>query len=456
MEVPFEPFRIRVVEPIRLTTRAEREQLIQAAGLNPFLLAAEHVLVDLVTDSGTSALSTRQLQALVGADESFTGSRSYHRFRAAAAGLFGHRHVIPCHQGRAAEHLLARALLRPGHVVFANTLFSTTRENIEEAGAVGLDLPIPDALDPESRHPFKGNVDVDALVAGIDEVGADNVPFVVVTVTDNSRGGQPVSLANLRAVAEVCRATGVALLLDAARFAENAYLVTLREDGQGGRPPRDVAREMFALADGVFMSLKKDAFGNTGGIITLQRDDWAEKVREKLLSSEGIPMAGGLAGRDMEVLAASFDEILDESYLAYRVATTSRLGTALGAAGVPVVQPFGAHAIYVDGRRFCPHLRDGQLPAWSLSVAYYVASGVRTWEIGNVMQGRPGPDGRWTWPALDLLRLAVPRRVYTSNHLDYAAATLAALYRDRDTVRGLRFVYRPPTLAQFVATFEYD
>lgn len=449
-----EPFRIRMIEPIRMTTREQREVYIREAGYNPFLLRAEHVLIDLVTDSGTSALSTRQWSAMLGADESFTGSRSFYRFQEAVRKLFGHRHVIPCHQGRAAEHLLAHAILKPGDVVFANTHFATTRANIEGAGAEGRDLPIREALDPTNPHPFKGNIDLAALEAGIREVGPGRVPFVVITVTDNSRGGQPVSLANLTSARGICQRHGIPLLLDAARFAENAYLIKVREAGCAELSPQEIARSMFALTDGVFMSLKKDGLGNTGGLISLNDDAWAEKLRVRLLISEGIPTAGGLAGRDLECLATALDEMLDEDYLSYRLAATARLGAQLAGAGLPVVRPFGAHAIYLDGRAFCDHLTDDQLPAWSLSVALYVHSGVRAWETGNVMQGQfDSATGLWEWPALDLLRLAIPRRVYTQAHLDYAGEALIELYARRHEVGGLGFVYRPPVLAQFAATF---
>ena len=454
MKTVIEPYRSRVVEPLRMTTREEREEYIREAGYNPFLLRAEHVLIDLVTDSGVSALSTRQWSAMHGSDESFTGSRSFYRFRDAVRALFGHEFVIPCHQGRAGEHLLASAVVRPGDVVFANTHFSTTRENLEEAGAEVRDLPIPEAVDPASPHPFKGNIDLQRLEAGLAEVGP-RARLVILTVTDNSRGGQPVAMANVRAARELCRRAGVPLWLDAARFAENCYLVKLREHGFAAKAPREIARELFSLTDGVFMSLKKDALGNSGGLVTLADPAWAEAIRVRLLSSEGIPSAGGLAGRDLESLAVALEEMLDEAYLAHRVASTSRLGERLQAAGVPVVTPYGVHAIYVDGRAFCPHLPDEQLPAWSLSVALYVHSGVRSWETGNVMQGKPDPaTGVWRWPDLDLLRLAIPRRVYSQSHLDYAAEALAELYQRRSSVRGLRFVYRPPALAQFVATFE--
>jgi tyrosine phenol-lyase len=455
VKTEIEPYRSRMVEPIRMTTLKQREAYIREASYNPFLLKADQVIIDLVTDSGTSALSTRQWSSMLGADESFTGSRSFYRFRDAAQSLLGHRHVIPCHQGRAAEHLISHAVIEPGDVVFSNTHFATTRENFEEAGADVRDLPIPEALDPASPHPFKGNIDLVGLEAGIRDVGPGRVRFVVITVTDNSHGGQPVSLANLRAAREVCRRNSIPLLLDAARFAENAYLIKLREEEARAMTAREVAQTMFRLTDGAFMSLKKDGLGNTGGMISVNSDDWAEKIRVRLLVSEGIPTAGGLAGRDLESVATALDEALDEDYLAYRIASTAALGERLAAGGVPVLRPFGAHAIYVDGRAFCPHLPDEQLPAWSLSVALYVHGGVRSWETGNVMQGRyERASGRWTWPALDLLRLAVPRRVYSSNHLAYAAEALIEVFERRHEVRGLRFVYRPPALAQFVATFE--
>ncbi|MGV8039060.1 MAG: tryptophanase [Thermoanaerobaculaceae bacterium] len=455
MKISFEPYRSRVVERIRMSTPEERERYIREAGYNPFLLRAEQVLIDLVTDSGVSALSVEQWAAMHGSDESFSGSRSFFRLQEAARALFGHRHVLACHQGRAGEHLIARAVVRPGDVVLANTHFSTTRENLSEAGATCLDLPIPEALDPRSTHPFKGNVDLARLEAEIARAGREHVRMVILTVTDNSRGGQPVSLGNLRDASAVCRRHGVPLWLDAARFAENAYLVKLREPGQTERTPRDIAREMFSLVDGVFMSTKKDALSNVGGLISCNDEAWFEAIRVRLLVSEGIPTAGGMAGRDLECMAAALDEMLDEDHLAYRIATTARLGEQLAAAGVPVVTPFGAHAVYVDGRACCPHLPDEQLPAWSLSVAYYLHAGVRTWETGNVMQGRIDSDtGEWRWPDLDLMRLAIPRRVYSRAQLDYAAGALVELYAQRHTVRGLRFTYRPSALPQFVARFE--
>lgn len=453
MPYAFEPYRSRVVEPIRTSTRRERQQWLAEAGYNPFLLKAEQVMIDLVTDSGTSALSVAQWAAMNGSDESFTGSSSFERFVAAARALFGHPHIIPCHQGRAGEYLLARAVLRPGDAVLANTLFATTRANFEEAGAACEDLPIPEALDRDNRHPFKGNIDLERLAARL-AAGASAVRLVVLTVTDNARGGQPVALANLRAASQLCRRHGVPLWLDAARVAENCYLIKTREEGCGGKTPAELAREVFSLAAGVFMSMKKDGLGNVGGLITCANPAWAEAIRARLLISEGIPSAGGLAGRDLECMRVALEEMFDEAYLAYRVAATERLGQRLLAAGVPVLQPFGAHAVYVDGRAFLPHLPDEQFPAWSLSAAYYLASGVRTWESGNVTLGRRDiATGDWCWPALDLLRLAVPRRVYSDAHLSYAGDALVELLARREEIHGLRCTYRPPALPQFIARF---
>lgn len=454
MPTLIEPYRSRVIEPIPRSTRSERERWIAEAGYNPFLLPAEQVMIDLVTDSGTSALSVAQWAAMHGSDESFTGSRSFHRFVAAARELFGRRHVIPCHQGRAAEHLIAGAVIRPGDVVLANTLFSTTRENFEGAGATCIDLPVDEARRAASTHPFKGNLDLRQLAAALQE-HRGHVRLVVVTVTDNSRGGQPVALDNLRSASRLCREHEVPLWLDAARFAENCALIRERESGCTERTPRELALELFSLVDGVFMSMKKDALGNVGGLICLDDDGWAETIRARLLVSEGIPSAGGLAGRDLECMRVALDEMLDSEHLAFRLAATRRLGERLVAASVPVLQPFGAHAVYVDGRAFCAHLPDEQLPSWSLSVALYVHAGVRAWETGNVMQGRVDPAaGKWTWPDLDLLRLALPRRVYSLSHLDYVGEALTEIYTEHSSVRGLRFVNRPAALAQFVATFE--
>ena len=454
MKTIIEPFRIKVVEPIRMTTRAQRAALIREAGYNPFRLKAEHVLIDLLTDSGTGAMSTRQWAGIMEGDESYAGARSFFRFERAVRGIFGHRFVIPTHQGRASERLLCRAVVKPGHVVPGNTHFDTTRANIEDAGAEARDLVIAEGRDPDAEHPFKGNIDVEALEECIRGVGPGRVPFVLVTVTNNSGGGQPVSMANLRAARTVCERFHVPLLLDAARFAENAFFIKLREPGYADKTPAAIAREMFALSDGALMSMKKDAFGNIGGVISLNSEAWWEQIRTLLILTEGFPTYGGLAGRDLEALAIGIEEILDEEYLRYRIASTEYLGRHLQACGVPLVRPFGGHAIYLNGRRFCEHLADGEFPGWSLSVALYEHLGVRACEIGNVMFGRQDDSGAWRWPALDLVRLAIPRRTYTQSHMDYVIEGIDELHRQRKSIHGLRFVHRPAVLPHFTATFE--
>ncbi len=453
MKTIIEPFRIKAVEPIRMTSPEERRRLIQQAGYNPFRLKAEHVIIDLLTDSGTGAMSTHQWAGIMEGDESYAGARSFFRFEAAVRGIFGHRHVIPAHQGRASERLLCHAVVKPGDVVPGNTHFDTTRANLEASGAEPRDLVIPEGRDIDSLHPFKGNIDLDALEHCIQSVGAERVPFVLITVTNNSGGGQPVSMENLRGARAICDRWGVPLLLDAARFAENAYFIKLREPGWEDLTPREIARAMFALTDGAVMSMKKDAFGNIGGVISINSAEWAERIRTALILTEGFPTYGGLAGRDLEALAIGLDEILDEDYLRYRIASTAYVGRHLEAAGVPVLKPFGGHAVYLDGRRFCEHLPNQQLPGWSLSVALYEHTGVRACEIGNVMFGRPDDTGAWRWPPLDLVRLAIPRRVYTQSHMDYVIEGIDELHRIRKKIRGLQFVHRPATLPHFTATF---
>ncbi len=455
MKTIIEPFRIKSVEPIRMTTAAQRRAYIEDAGFNPFRLKAEHVLIDLLTDSGTGAMSTHQWAGIMEGDESYAGARSFFHFEETVRSIFGHRHVIPTHQGRASERLLAHAVLEPHHIVPGNTHFDTTRANIEHSRAEARDLPLPEARDPENEHPFKGNIDTAALAALIDEVGAERIPFVLVTVTNNSGGGQPVSMANLRDTRAICDRHDIPLLLDAARFAENAYFIKLREEGYADRSPLEIAREMFSLSDGAMMSMKKDAFGNIGGLVSLDSDVWADKVRTALILTEGFPTYGGLAGRDLEALAIGLEEILDEDYLRYRIFSTAYVGRHLAEAGVPLLLPFGGHAVYLNARKFCDHLDDALLPGWSLSVALYEQTGVRACEIGNVMFGRPDPEsGVWQWPVMDLVRLAIPRRVYTQSHMDYVVEGTAELYRRRRDIRGLRFVHRPEVLPHFTASFE--
>ncbi|HQT94394.1 MAG TPA: tryptophanase, partial [Thermoanaerobaculaceae bacterium] len=433
----------------------ERAALIAAAGYNPFRLKAEHVLIDLLTDSGTGAMSTHQWAGIMEGDESYAGARSFFRFDAAVRGVFGHTHVIPTHQGRASERLLCRAVVKRGDVIPGNTHFDTTRANIEDAGAEARDMVIPEGLDPELDHPFKGNIDLAALERCIAEARPERVPFVLITVTNNSGGGQPVSMANLQGARAVCDRFGIPLLLDAARFAENAYFIKLREPAWADKTPREIARAMFALSDGAMMSMKKDAFGNIGGVISINSDGWAEKVRTALILTEGFITYGGLAGRDLEALAIGIDEILDEEYLKYRIASTAYVGHHLAAAGVPLLKPIGGHAVYLNGRKFCDHIPDEQLPGWALSVALYESIGVRACEIGNVMFGtQDATTGVWTWPALDLVRLAIPRRTYTQSHMDYVVEGIIELYGHRREIRGLRFARRPAVLPHFTATFE--
>ena len=454
MRTIIEPFRIKVVEPLRMTTREERQRYLVEADYNPFRIRAEHVLIDLLTDSGTSAMSTEQWGGIMRGDESYAGAKSYWRFRDAVQGVFGHEHVIPAHQGRAAERLLCSAIVRPDHVVPGNTHFDTTRANLEMSGAEALDLPIAQAHDMDDLHPFKGNIDLERLEQTVRDVGAARVPFVLITITNNSGGGQPVSLENVRGARAICDRHGIPLLLDAARFAENAYFIKLREPGHGDRPVREIAKEMFALSDGALMSMKKDAFANSGGVITTNSDEWAAQIRQLLILTEGFLTYGGLAGRDLEALAIGLDEILDEEYLDYRLASTRYVGEHLVAAGVPLLQPFGGHAIYLDGRRFCGHLTNEQLPGWSLSAALYEFGGIRACEIGNVMFGRPDEGGAWTWPAMDLVRLAIPRRVYTQSHMDYVVEAIIEIHEGRERIPGLRFTERPDVLPHFTSRFE--
>jgi tryptophanase len=447
-----EPFRIHSVEPMRLTTEDERRQVLAAAGHNLFGIRSEDVLIDLLTDSGTGAMSRDQWAGIQRGDESYAGSPSWFRFRDAVRELFPFEHVIPTHQGRAAERILFSAIGGPGRVVPNNTHFDTTRANVEASGAVAVDLVIPEGLDPSATHPFKGNMDVDRLAALLGERAAD-VPVVFVTITNNSGGGQPVSLANLRAVREVCDGHGVPLFLDACRFAENAWFVREREEGQADRTVTEIVREMASLADGMTMSAKKDPLANIGGWLAMHDDALAERCRNLLILTEGFPTYGGLAGRDLEAIAQGLGECVDHDYLRYRVRSTGYLGDGLAAAGIPVVQPIGGHAVYVDARALLPHIPPLAYPGQALAVALYLAGGVRSCEIGTVMFGRR-PDGREEPAALDLVRLAVPRRTYTQSHIDYVIEVCTRVAERAHELRGYRIVEQPATLRHFTARFE--
>jgi tryptophanase len=447
-----EPFRIKTVEPIRHTTREEREQRLRQAGYNLFLLRAEDVLIDLLTDSGTGAMSSAQWAGMMQGDESYAGARSFYRFEQTARDITGYRHIIPVHQGRAAERILFGAVVNPGDVVPNNTHFDTTRANIEARGAVALDLPCPESRRPQEPAPFKGNIDLAALDRALTE-HAGRVPLVMITVTNNSGGGQPVSLANIRSAREICRRHDVPLLLDACRFAENSWFIKSREQGHAGQTPLEIAREMFSLADGCTISAKKDGMANIGGLLCLNDDGWAERGRNLLILTEGFPTYGGLAGYDLEAIAVGLMEALDVDYLQYRARSIAYLGEILDREGVPIVQPPGGHAIYIDARAMLPHIPAEQFPAWALSLALYLEGGIRSVEIGSVMFGRQ-PDGTEKPAAMELVRLAFPRRVYTQSHVDYVGEVIAYVNQRKDRLRGVRLVQAPEALRHFSAKLE--
>ncbi len=438
-----EPFRIKSVEPIRTTTREERQKLLEAAGYNLFLIASEAILIDLLTDSGTSAMSTEQWAAMMRGDESYAGSPSFTRFRDSIQGIFGFRHVIPTHQGRAAERILFNVICKKGHTVPNNAHFDTTRANCEFVGATALDLPIPEAREPAQMHPFKGNMDVARLEAIIQREGAKNVPLVMLTITNNSGGGQPVSLANIREVKQVCKTHGIPLYIDACRFAENAYFIKLREPGYANKSPRAIAQEIFSHADGCTMSAKKDGLANIGGFLCTNDDLLAQQEKDLLILTEGFPTYGGLAGRDLEAIAVGLNEALDEDYLRYRIASTAFLGDRIAKEGVPIVQPPGGHAIYLDARAFLPHIPTPKFPGVALAVELYLEGGIRSVEIGSLMFGEHA--------TMDLVRLAIPRRVYTQSHIEYVVEVILEVWRNRDKIRGYEVTQQAPFLRHFSA-----
>jgi tyrosine phenol-lyase len=447
-----EPFRIKSVEDVKFTHREERERALAEAGWNVFCLRAEDVLIDLLTDSGTGAMSAAQWGALMQGDESYAGSRSFYRFRDVVQDLTGLRHVIPTHQGRAAERILFHSVLKPGDVVPNNNHFDTTRANIEVEQAEARDLVVSEGRVPSVVHPFKGNVDLEALEQTLRDDG-DRVPLVMVTVTNNSGGGQPVSLENIRAVRALCDKYRKPLFLDACRFAENSYFIKLREAGQRDRTPKAIAQEMFSLADGCTMSAKKDGLANIGGFLAMNDDRWAETARNLLILTEGFPTYGGLAGYDLEAIARGLEEVVEEPYLRYRIRSTEYLGDKLTAAGVPAIRPSGGHAIYLDARALLPHIAPLQYPGIALANALYEEAGIRGVEIGTVMFGLR-PDGTESPGAMDLVRLAIPRRVYTQSHIDYVAEGVIEVARLKQGLRGYRIVSAPTVLRHFTATFE--
>ena len=450
-----EPYKIKVVEAIPFTTRPERERALREAGYNLFNVPAALVTIDLLTDSGTGAMSDRQWAGLVQGDESYAQARSFFGFEAVVRRLTGYRHVLPTHQGRAAENVLFSSVLRPGDHVPSNIHFDTTRANVEHNGAVAVDCAHDVAYDPLVDVPFKGDLDVTKLDRVLAEVGKDRIPLVMLTITNNSGGGQPVSLANAREVSAWCRRRGIPLFLDACRFAENAWFNKARDPGCAGMSIEQIARAFFDLADGCTMSAKKDGLVNIGGFVACNDDGWAGRLSNALILMEGFLTYGGLAGRDLEALTRGLEEVLDERYLAHRIGQVRRLGERLVAAGVPILLPVGGHAVYLDARRFVPHLPQTAYPAQALACALYLEGGVRTVEIGGLMFGTvDAATGEAHWPELELVRLAIPRRVYTDEHLAYVADVCARLYRDRERLQGLRLVKRPPVLPHFTARLE--
>ncbi len=438
-----EPFKIKTVEPIRWTTREERERFLHQAHYNLFLLPADSIVIDLLTDSGTAAMSTRQWAAMMVGDESYAGSHSFERLRRIVQDIFGYRHVIPTHQGRAAERILFSVMCKNGDVVPNNTHFDTTRANIESMGAEPVDLLIPEGKNPLHLHPFKGNMDVVALDQLIARVGANRVPLVMLTITNNSGGGQPVSMENMRAVRAVCQQHAIPLYFDACRFAENAYFIKLREKGFESKTPREIAQEMFALGDGCTMSAKKDGLANIGGFLCTNDDALAQQEKNLLILTEGYPTYGGLAGRDLEAIAVGLEEVLDEDYLNYRITSTAYLGQHIATEGVPIVQPPGGHAIYIDARAFLPHIRPSSFPGVALAAELYLEGGIRSVEIGTLMFSEHA--------AMDLVRLAIPRRAYTQSHIDYVVEVILEVWKRRGQIRGLKLTYEAPFLRHFTA-----
>lgn len=441
-----EPFRIKSVEPIRWTTREQREKLLQAAHYNLFLLPADDVLIDLLTDSGTGAMSTHQWAAVMEGDESYAGSKSFERFRVSIQDIFGYRHVIPAHQGRAAERILFGVTCKKGDIVPNNTHFDTTRANVEFVGAEAVDLVIPEGRQPENKHPFKGNMDVAALQNLIAQVGRERIPLVMLTVTNNSGGGQPVSMENVRQVGAICREHRIPLYFDACRFAENSYFIKLREKEYDEKTPKQIAQEMFSYGDGCTMSAKKDGMANIGGFLCTNDDLLAQQQKDLLILTEGYPTYGGLAGRDLEAIAVGVQEALEQDYLRYRIASTAYLGNHIAECGVPIVQPPGGHAIYLDARAFLPHIPLEEFPGVALAAELYLEGGIRSVEIGGLMFGAAAK--------MDLVRLAIPRRVYTQSHVDYVVEIILEVWKKRETIRGLKITYQAPFLRHFTAKLE--
>ncbi|MEW6242795.1 MAG: tyrosine phenol-lyase [Bacillota bacterium] len=451
--VQAEPYKIKMVEPIKMTTREYREKAIKEAGYNTFLLKSEDVYIDLLTDSGTSAMSDWQWSGLMWGDEAYAGSRSWFHMEQAVREVYGFRYVVPTHQGRGAENLLSSITIKPGDYIPGNMYFTTTRAHQERMGGTFVDVIIDEAHDSKSTHPFKGNVDLQKLDALVTKVGADRIPYLSLAVTVNMAGGQPVSMANLREVREYCTNKGIRIMFDATRAVENAFFIKEREEGYSEKPVRDILREMMSYGDGCTMSAKKDCLVNIGGFLAMNDEDLYQKAKELVVLFEGMPTYGGLAGRDLEAIARGIYEMIDDDYIAHRIWQVRYLGNQLLEASVPILLPIGGHAVFIDAKEFLPHIPQDQFPAQALAAALYVDSGVRSMERGIVSAGRNKNTGEHNYPKLELVRLTIPRRVYTDRHMDVVADSVITLFEERDNVKGLEMVYEPPTLRFFTARF---
>jgi tryptophanase len=454
MKTIIEPFKIKSVEPIRFTTKEERIEILKKAGYNPFMIHADDVIIDLLTDSGTSAMSAKQWAGIMDGDEAYAGSKSFYRFEKQVKKITGMKYIIPTHQGRASEKILFSIVGGKGKYFPNNTHFDTTRANIEFTGAEAVDLLNETGKHPEIRADFKGNMDVEKLTEFIKKTGKENIPLCMITITNNSGGGQPVSMQNIREVKEVCYKYDISLFIDACRFAENAYFIKKREKGYENKPIIEIAKEIFSYADGATMSAKKDGLVNIGGFLALNDEDMAMKCRNLLIVTEGFPTYGGLAGRDLEAIAQGLEEVLDESYLQYRIRSVEYLGERLVAAGVPIIEPPGGHAIYIDAKRFLPNIPPEQFPGQAIVGSLYVEGGIRSVEIGSVMFGKYDEKGRLIPPPMELVRLAIPRRVYTQSHIDYVLEVIIKTFKNRKNLSGYKIVYEAPMLRHFTARFE--